>query len=77
MRDRCKDLIRNTLISCAVSLILTGCGSRNNDSGGGASNSTTGNAPSLATRAQGLYAGTISSGFLFSTIVLDGFYAAV
>jgi hypothetical protein len=66
-------MFKNVLISCAVYLILVGCGTGYNNSSGG----NAGGGGSYAGQAQGVYSGTVSSGFSFSTIVLpnDKFYA--
>jgi hypothetical protein len=68
---RRKTMFKNALIFCAVSLMLVGCGgysSSSSNSGGGGVNYTG--------QAQGVYSGTASSGFSFTTIVLpnDKFY---
>src|SRR6266446_4482975 len=67
-----KPMFKNVLIFCAVSLMLVGCGtSYSGNSGGG------GGGGNYAGQAQGVYSGTTSSGYTFSTIVLptDKFYA--
>jgi hypothetical protein len=58
-------------ILCVLSLMLVGCGASYNNNGG------TGGGNSYAGQAQGVYSGTSSNGFTFSTIVLpnDKFYA--
>jgi hypothetical protein len=65
-------MFKNVAIFCAVSLMLVGCGTGYSGSGGGA-----GGGGNYAGQAQGVYSGTTSSGFSFSTIVLpnDKFYA--
>jgi hypothetical protein len=64
---------RNAVIFCAFYLILIGCGSSYNSNG----NSSGGGGGNAAARAQGIYSGTISSGYALTTIVLpdDKFYA--
>ena len=61
---------KNSLILCAVSLILAGCGGYGSTSYSGG---TGGNTPG---QAQGIYSGTSSNGYAFSTIALpnDQFY---
>lgn len=67
-------MFKTVLIFCAVSLMLVGCGTGYNNSNGGNSG---GGGTNYAGQAQGVYSGTTSSGFSFSTIVLpnDKFYA--
>jgi len=66
-------MIKNLLIFCAVSFMLVGCGTSYSNNGGGGG----GGGNNYAGQAQGVYSGTTSSGFSFSTIVLpnDKFYA--
>src|SRR6266478_2610647 len=65
-------MFKNVLIFCAVSLMLVGCGTSYSGNGGGG-----GGGGNYAGQAQGVYSGTTSSGYTFSTIVLptDKFYA--
>src|SRR5467141_4703175 len=67
-----KTMLKNVLIFCAVSLMLVGCGTSYNGNGSGG-----GGGGNYAGQAQGVYSGTTSSGYTFSTIVLptDKFYA--
>jgi hypothetical protein len=64
-------MLKNILIVCSVSLMLIGCGTDYNSNGGG-----TGGGNSSG-QVQGIYSGTLSSGYAVSTIVLpnDKFYA--
>jgi hypothetical protein len=63
-------MLKNSLILCAMSLILAGCG------GYGSSSYSGGNGGNNTGQAQGVYSGTSSSGYAFSAIVLpnDKFY---
>jgi hypothetical protein len=65
-------MLKNGLIFCAVSLMSVGCGTSYSGNGGGG-----GGGGNYAGQAQGVYSGTTSSGYTFSTIVLptDKFYA--
>src|ERR1700724_2975934 len=58
-------------ILCVLSLMLVGCGSSYSNNGGSVGGNNYGG------QAQGVYSGTSSNGFAFSTIVLpnDKFYA--
>jgi hypothetical protein len=64
-----KIMFTNVLIFCAVSLMSVGCGTNYGGNGGGGGN--------YAGHAQGVYSGTSSNGYTFSTIVIpdDKFYA--
>jgi hypothetical protein len=70
-------MFKKVLIFCTVSLMMVGCGgnysSSSNSNGGGGG----GGGVNYAGQAQGIYSGTASSGYTFSTIVLpnDKFYA--
>jgi uncharacterized protein YceK len=66
-------MFKNLLIFCVVSLLLVGCGTNYSSNGGGGGSGGV----NYAGQAQGVYSGTTSSGFNFSTIVLpnDKFYA--
>jgi hypothetical protein len=63
-------MFKKAALFCVVSLMMVGCGGS-----GGSSNSGGGN-PNTAGQAQGVYSGTASSGYSFSSIVLpnDKFY---
>jgi hypothetical protein len=63
-------MFKNVLVFCAVSLMLVGCGTSYSGNGGGGGGNYAG-------QAQGVYSGTSSSGYHFSTIVVpsDKFYA--
>jgi len=63
-------MFKNVLILCAVSFVLVGCGTNYGGNGGGGGGNYAG-------QAQGVYSGTSSNGYSFSTIVLpnDKFYA--
>jgi len=67
-------MFKNVWVFCAASLILIGCGTGYNASSGGNGG---GGGGTYAGQAQGVYSGTSSSGYHFSTIVLpsDKFYA--
>jgi len=63
-------MFKNVLIFCVVPLMLVGCGTSYSGNGGGGGGNYAG-------QAQGVYSGTTSTGYSFSTIVLptDKFYA--
>ena len=67
-------MLKNVLFLCVVSFVLLGCGTYNSSNGGGGGG---GGSTNYAGQAQGVYSGTTSSGYSFSTIVLptDKFYA--
>src|SRR6266481_6427833 len=69
-------MFKNVLIFCVISLTLIGCGA-NYSGNGGSSGGGGGGGANYAGQAQGVYSGTTSSGYSFSTIVLpnDKFYA--
>ena len=65
-------MLKNVLILFALFLMLGGCGTSYSGNGGGG-----GGSGNYAGQAQGVYSGTTTSGYTFSTIVLptDKFYA--
>jgi hypothetical protein len=65
------EMTRTTLVFCLLCLLLVGCGSNYSNNSGGSGGTT-----SYSGQAQGVYSGTASSGYSFSTIVLpnDKFY---
>src|SRR6266403_118851 len=67
-----KTMLKNVLILFALFLMLGGCGTSYSGNGGGG-----GGGGNYAGQAQGVYSGTTTSGYTFSTIVLptDKFYA--
>jgi hypothetical protein len=74
-----RSMFRKSLILSVLSLMLIGCGASYNSNGNsnGNGNGSGGGGGNTAGQVQGIYSGTVSSGYTFTTIVLpnDKFYA--
>jgi len=62
-------MFRKSLILSVLSLMLIGCGASYNSNGNSNGNGG-GGGNNIVGQAQGIYSGTVSSGYAFTTIVL-------